>query len=144
MTDNLTTGTPPTDPGLPSEQDRPTPAVTVKPLPWRNSYGVIRADIPGGVWMIKGKIGEFSKSSFSMMLGDDPKAEIQAKHNEFVESLVELSAIQPTAPDAEAMRDLFMDALDGNCLSVFYQEKALTDLLALIDQPSPPPAAPTV
>lgn len=85
--------------------------VTVKPLPWRDSYGVLRADLPGGTWMIKGKIGEFSKSSFSMMLGDDPKAEIQAKHNEFVESLVEPSAIQPA--DVIKVSVLTM-ALSGN------------------------------
>ena len=66
-------------------------AVTVKPLPWRESYGVTRADTDIGTWYLKGKIAEFSKQPFSMVVGDDPKADVQAHHEKMLNGLVNVT-----------------------------------------------------
>lgn len=72
-----------------------TSAVTVKPLPWRDSYGVTRADTDIGTWFLKGKIAEFSKQSFSMFVGDDPMSAVQNKHDEMVKSLIDTPPVTP-------------------------------------------------
>ncbi len=72
-----------------------TPAeVTVKPLQWRDSYGVTRADTDIGTWYLKGKIAEFSKQRFSMVVGDDPKADVQAKHEKMLSGLVNVTSVE--------------------------------------------------
>lgn len=54
----------------------------VKPLVWRNSYGVMRADTPLGTWFIKGAIAEFRSMDFSMAPGGDIQRSVQQKHDD--------------------------------------------------------------
>lgn len=59
-----------------------THAVEVKPLEWRNSYGVERADTPYGTWFIKGNVVEFKATDFSMAPPGCKKDAAQTAYNE--------------------------------------------------------------
>ena len=76
-------------------------APVVKPLPWRDSYGVMRADTEIGTYYLRGSYVDLRMQDRSLMAGNStPELVAQADYEKRT-----LSTLELTAPDADAIRN---------------------------------------